>query len=192
MNIKEFDRMNQKLIDGYIERLKNKCYMVTDDSLSSFRPLYRISACPEWVGRDIYYPLHRKDAIYIAHGDITQTEIRKIKLINFNIVDMVIERIIVKNCSVMNGTFKNTKFFSFSIAGSPGSYPGENEYQEFRSIVMNCIFENCVFMNSYAEHTDWINCQFINCIFINSNLNGRGFENKDCKFDNCKTIYLKA
>ncbi len=191
-NEKDFDIMNQRLIDGYIAGQKNKNHMLTDDSISSFKPEYRESTCPIWVGRAVYYPIYRYDALYFARNDVKLTEVRKMNLINFNLVDINIERILVEHCSIMNGTFENTKFFRFCIAGRPGFYNGENEYQEFRNVVLNCRFVDCVFMNSYAEHTDWINCEFINCTFINSKLCCTGSEYKDCEFQNCDTIYVKV
>ena len=192
MNIKEYDEMNQKLIDRYIDKQKNDCTMLISDDFSDFKPRYRESAFYTCVGRDKYHSMRRYDALYLAKGDIKQTDVRKITLANFYIIDMKIERILARNCSVMNGTFKDTTFFRFSIFRYYESNWGGNEYHDMRSIVMNCQFENCVFMNSYARHTDWINCKFINCKFINSNLSDEGSEEKDCTFENCRTIYLKA
>ena len=194
MNIKEFDEMNQKLIDRYIDKQKNEndYTMLISDDFSYFKPRYHEDEFCTWVGRDKYRSMRRYDALYLAKCDIKLTDTWKITLANFYIIDMKIERIRARNCCVMNGTFKDTLFFRFSILRHYESNWGGNEYHDMRSIVMNCQFENCVFMNSYARHTDWINCKFINCTFVNSNLCDEGSEEKDCTFENCRTIYLKA
>ena len=191
MNKKEFEMMNQKLIDGYIDRQKNHAHMLDDDSYPDAKK-HRIGWTHEWVGRDMYESFYRRDIMEYANSDIRMTKIRKFDLINFNIIDMKFERMIAEHCCMMNGTFKNVCFFRFCINGKP-SYPNDtNEYHDHRNIVMNCRFENSVFMNSYSSHTDWINCKFINCTFINSELCCEGSEFKDCTFENNNTIYLRA
>ena len=163
MNIydKDFDRYNQELIERYVDRLKNNDYMIDDDALRNFKPAYRKSWYPTWVGRNMYYPIRRRDALYYAKNDLKMSEIKKMELINFNIIDMKIEKMLIKHCSIMNGMFRNTEFLRICLYGSPGFYDGENEYQNLRNVVLNCRFVKCVFMNSYATHTDWINCKFI-------------------------------
>ena len=194
MNIhdKDFDRVNQELIDRYVDSLNYKSHMIDDDSLSFFKPAYHISNCPEWIGRNMYYPFHRYDVLYYSKNDIKMSKIRRMNLINFNIIDMKFERMIIEHGSIMNGMFKNTEFFRFCLDGKPGFYDGENEYHEYRNIVMNCKFINCVFMNSYAKHTDWINCEFINCTFVNSKLYCTGSEYQNCKFENNNTLNIRV
>lgn len=162
MNKKEFEMMNQKLIDSYIARQKNHAHMLYDDSYPDAKK-HRIGWSQEWIGRNMYESFFRRDIMEYANNDIRMTQIRKFDLINFNIIDMKFERMIAEHCCMMNGTFKNVKFFRFCIDGKP-SYPNDtNEYHDHRNIVLNCRFENCVFMNSYSSHTDWINCEFIEC-----------------------------
>ena len=183
--------LNQKLIDGYIDRQKNHAHMLDDDAYPDAKK-HRIGWSQEWIGRDMYESFCRRDIMEYAKSDIRMTKIRKFDLINFNIIDMKFERMIAEHCCIMNCTFKNVCFFRFCIDGKP-SYPnGTNEYHDHRNIVLNCRFENCVFMNSYANHTDWINCEFIGCTFINSELCCTGSEYRDCTFENNKAIYLRA
>ena len=88
MNIhdKGFDRANQELIDRYVDRLKYKSHLLDDDSLRSFKPAYRKSSFPEWIGRNMYYPFHRYDVMYYSKKDIKMTKIRRMNIINFNII----------------------------------------------------------------------------------------------------------
>lgn len=191
MNKKEFEMMNQKLIDGYIDRQKNHVHMLNEDSYPGEKT-HKTGWTYEWIGRNVYESFYRHDLMRYANSDIRMTKIRKFDLINFNIIDMNFERMIAEHCCMMNGTFKNVQFFRFCIDGKP-SYPNDtNEYHDHRSIVLNCRFENCVFMNSYANHTDWINCEFVNCTFINSELCCTGSEYRECRFENSNTMYLKA
>ena len=191
MNKKEFEMMNQKLIDGYINRQKNHPHMLDDDAYPDAKK-HRIGWSQEWIGRDMYESFYRRDIMEYAKSDIRMTKIRKFDLINFNIIDMKFERMIAEHCCMMNGTFKNVKFFRFCIDGKP-SYPNDkNEYHDHRNIVLNCRFENCVFMNSYSSHTDWINCEFIECTFINSELCCTGSEYRGCSYENSNTMYLRA
>lgn len=191
MDKKEFEMQNQKLIDDYISRQKNHAHMLYEDSYPDAKK-HRIGWTYNWVGRNMYKPFYRRDIMEYANSSIKMTRIKKFDLINFGIIDMAFERMIAEHCCMMNGTFQNVKFFRFCIDGKP-FYPIEsNEYHDQRNIVMNCRFENCVFMNSYAEHTDWINCEFIGCTFINSELCCTGSEYKNCKFENNSTFYLRA
>ncbi|MCR4888235.1 MAG: pentapeptide repeat-containing protein [Ruminococcus sp.] len=200
MNKKEFEMMNQKLIDGYIDRQKNHAHMLDDDAYPDAKK-HRIGWSHEWVGRDMYESFYRRDIMEYAKSDIRMTKVGKFNLINFTLIDLKFERMIAEHCSIMNGTFKNVEFFRFCIKGKPLSESfeasqnipfKENEYHEYRNIVMNCKFVDCTFMNSYLEHTDWINCEFINCNFINSNLSCEGSQQQNCKFKDCNTMYFKA
>ena len=191
MNKRDFEMQNQELIDGYIKRQKNLAHMLDYDSYPNAKK-YRIGLNDEWVGRKIYKTFRRRDIMEYAHSDLKMTRISKFELVNFNIIDMKFERMIARHCCMMNGVFNNVQFFRFCIDGSPSLGCETNEYHDRRNIVMNCRFENCVFMNSYADHTDWINCQFIGCTFINSELCCTGSEYKDCKFENSSTLYLRA
>ena len=193
INEKDFDKSNQELIDRYVDRLKNKDYLINDSNLSCFEPEHRrCSWNPVWVGRDMYEPINRRDALYYSHNDVKMTPVYRMNLLNFNIIDMEFERMLIEHCSIMNGMFKNTKFFRFCLKGKPGFNDGENEYQDHRNVVLNCKFINCVFMNSYADHTDWINCEFINCTFVNSQLCCTGSEFQNCKFENDQTVNIRV
>ena len=200
MDNKDFDMMNCKLIDNYIFRQKNT-QMLDDDSYPNGKK-YRISQWDQkFVGRNLYTPFHRDDVMKYSKNDLRMTKVGKFNLINFTLIDLKFERMIAEHCSIMNGTFKNVEFFRFCIKGKPLSESYEalknmpfknNEYHEYRNIVMNCKFVDCTFMNSYSEHTDWINCKFINCTFINSNLCCEGSQQQNCKFTDCDTMYFKA
>ena len=194
MNNRDFEAMNQKLIDGYIDRQRNNTYMLDDDSYPDARK-YRISWDEKWVGRRQYKAFYRRDVLEYAGCDLRMTEISKFDLINFNIIGMKFERMTAEHCCMMNGTFRNVRFFRFCIRGYmifPFGEIEENEYHRHRSIVMNCRFENCVFMNSYAQHTDWINCEFINCTFVNSNLCCEGSEFQNCRSEGEVTVYVRG
>ena len=182
---------NQRLIEEYIAKMRNKAYMHTEDSYPDSKK-YRIGYETKWIGRKKYRPFYRRDIMEYANSDIRMSKVRKLDLINFNIIDMKFERMMTEHCCMMNGTFRNVRFFRFCISGRPFYPDGSNEYHDGRSIVMNCRFENCVFMNSYAEHTDWINCEFINCTFINSELCCDGSEYQNCRSENSINIYFRA
>ena len=188
MKNNDFGITNQELIDRYIGSLKNKYSMITSEK---FEPIRRKSLDPVWVGRKMYYIVHRHDALYFSHTDAKMTEIQRMNLINFNILDMKFERMIIKCASIMNGMFKNTNFFRFCLKALGAYEKGENEYQDRRNVVLNCRFVNCTFMNSCAVHTDWINCEFINCTFINTNLCCSGSEYQNCKFENNLTLNIR-
>ena len=195
MDNKDFDMMNRKLIDNYIFRQKNT-QMLDDDSYPNGKK-NRISHWDQkFVGRNLFTPFHRDDVMKYSKNDLRMTKVGKFNLINFTLIDLKFERMIAEHCSIMNGTFKNVEFFRFCIKGKPLSESYEafknNEYHEYRNIVMNCKFVDCTFMNSYSEHTDWINCEFINCTFINSEFCCSGSQYKDCKFTDCETMYFRA
>ena len=194
MRDKDFDIMNQKLIDGYISRMRNHANMLEEYSYPNALK-YRIGYSDEWVGRRWYKSFHRQDLLKYAHSDMKMTKVRKFDLINFTLIELKIEEMIAEHCCIMNGTFRNVEFFRFCIKGKPLppiSEIEENEYHGYRNIVMNCKFENCVFMNSYSSHTDWINCEFINCTFINSELCCVGSQQQNCKFTDCRTMHFRA
>jgi hypothetical protein len=194
MNIhdKDFDRINQELIDRYVDRLKNEDHLLDDNHLSFFKIGCSASSCPEWYGRNKYSTIYRRDVLFYSKNDVKMSKIERMNLLNFNIIDMKFEKMIIEHVSIMNGMFKNTEFFRFCLNGRPGFYDGENEYHEYRNVVLNCRFINCVFMNSYAEHTDWINCEFINCTFVNSEFCCAGSEYQNCKFENNKTLNIRV
>ena len=192
MNKKDFEMMNQKLIDGYIDSMKTQIDMLNDQGFYHAKE-YRIFWRDRWVGRNLYKSFYRRDILEYAKKGLNMTAVEKLDLINFTLIDLKFEQMIVEHSSIMNGTFRNVTFFRFNINGSPIENEFMyNEYHYFRNIVLNCKFENCVFMNSYSSHTDWINCKFINCTFINSELCCEGSEFKDCSFENNKTIYLRT
>ena len=194
MENKDFEMINQKLIDGYIARMRNHVHMLDDDSYPNAKR-YRIGYSEEWIGRKQYKSFHRQDILKYANTDMKMTKVRKFDLINFTLIDLKIERMIAEHCSMMNGAFRNVEFFRFCIDGKP-MYHYEilkgNEYHDHRNIVMNCTFDNCVFMNSYAVHTDWINCKFINCTFINSEFCCSGSEYQNCTFENNMILNIRT
>lgn len=194
MNIhdKNFRRKNQELIDRYVDRLKNFDHLIDDDNLKYFELADRESLMPTWIGRNMYYPIHRRDVLYYSKNDVKMSEIKRMTLKNFNIVDMKFERMLIKQGCIFNGMFKDTEFFRFCLKGRPGFRSGENIYQDFRNVVMNCKFVNCIFMNSYAEHTYWINCEFINCTFINSEICCSGSEKLGCRFENNVILNIRV
>lgn len=194
MNIhdKDFDRTNQELIDRYVDRMNNYDCMIDSDTFSDNPNDYRKMLFERWVGRKRYSVVCRRDILCYSKSDVKLTQIKRMNLINFNIIDMKFEKMMIEHSSIMNGMFKNTEFFRICLRGDSYCYPGFNEYHECRNVVMNCKFINCVFMNSYAEHTDWINCEFINCIFVNSKLCCTGSEYQNCKFENNQTLNIRV
>ncbi|NLT09578.1 MAG: hypothetical protein GXY08_08760 [Ruminococcus sp.] len=53
MNKKEFEMMNQKLIDGYIDRQKNHAHMLNEDYYPGEKT-HKTGWTYEWVGRNMY------------------------------------------------------------------------------------------------------------------------------------------
>jgi len=193
MNIhdKTFDKINQDLIDRYVDHMNDSDYMIEDDTFSENPDDYRMISA-QWIGHKKYTEVRRQDILLYSKSDVKLTQIKKMNLINFNIIDMKFEKMMIEHGSIMNGMFKNTEFFRFCLRGDIYCYPGFNEYHECRNVVMNCKFINCVFMNSYTEYTDWINCEFINCTFINSKLCCADSEYKNCKFENNQTLNIRV